>query len=145
LRTDIDYTKYSGPDDMAGEGTGINRKQGRVFPHPMSGGLTAPTKAYYETVCTSPFGNELLLDFAKAAIIGEQLGKHEESDLLTVSFSSNDLIGHVWGPDSHEVLDVTLRTDLIVKSLLNFLDDQVGKDRYVLILTADHGICPTPE
>jgi predicted AlkP superfamily pyrophosphatase or phosphodiesterase len=62
-----------------------------------------------------------------------------------VSFSSNDAIGHCWGPDSQEVLDVTLRSDLIMKELLDYLDAKVGKGRYVLALTADHGVCPMPE
>jgi predicted AlkP superfamily pyrophosphatase or phosphodiesterase len=64
---------------------------------------------------------------------------------LSLSFSSNDLVGHAWGPDSQEVLDITLRTDLIVKELLTFLDDKVGKGKYVVALTSDHGICPLPE
>jgi hypothetical protein len=64
---------------------------------------------------------------------------------LTVSFSSNDKIGHTWGPDSQEVLDVTLRSDRTVAELLKFLDETVGKGKYLLCLTADHGICPLPE
>src|SRR5262249_28350319 len=55
------------------------------------------------------------------------------------------LIGHTWGPDSQEVLDVTLRSDLIVRDLLDFLDEKVGRGRYLFALSADHGICPLPE
>jgi hypothetical protein len=66
-------------------------------------------------------------------------------DLLSLSFSSNDAIGHAWGPDSQEVLDVTLRSDRITKRLLDVLDVKVGKGKYVLVMTADHGICPLPE
>jgi Type I phosphodiesterase / nucleotide pyrophosphatase len=62
-----------------------------------------------------------------------------------VSFSSNDSIGHCWGPDSQEVLDSTLRTDVVLGQLLRYLDEKVGKDQYLLALTADHGICPIPE
>src|SRR5262249_48087471 len=62
-----------------------------------------------------------------------------------IRLSSKDLIGHNWGPDSHEVLDVTLRSDLIVAELLTFLDERIGKGNYLLALTADHGICPLPE
>ncbi len=93
----------------------------------------------------SPYGNDLLLEFAKTAIEKEGIGNRDVTDLLFLSFSSNDLIGHAWGPDSPEVLDVTLRTDLIVKDLLAYLDAKVGKDRYVLLLSADHGVCPLPE
>lgn len=143
LRPDLDYERLSGPDDQPGEGRGIF--QGRVFPHPLTGGRSAPGGLYYQALYTSPFGNELLLDFVKHAVDGEQLGRHARPDLLCVSFSSNDPIGHVWGPDSQEVLDVTLRSDLVVRQLLACLDAHVGKGRYVLALTADHGVCPLPE
>src|SRR5262249_14206160 len=99
----------------------------------------------YEALYNSPFGNEMLLALVQRAIEAEQLGQHEAPDLLSVSFSCNDPIGHCWGPDSQEVLDVTLRSDRIVKELLNTLDAKVGKGRYTLVLTADHGVCPLPE
>jgi hypothetical protein len=143
LRPDLIYEHYSGPDDVVGEGKGVG--QGRTFPHPFPFVAESLRKNYYEALANSPFGNDLLLGLAKQAIVAEGLGKHEVPDLLTLSFSSNDLIGHAWGPDSQEVLDVTLRSDLIVKELLTFLDAQVGKGKYVLVLTADHGICPLPE
>lgn len=143
LRPDLDYVRYSGPDEVPGEGTGV--LQGHVFPHPFVSGPGKLKVAYYNAVCVSPFGNELLLDLAKRAIDAEELGRHEVPDFLSISFSSNDLIGHVWGPDSQEVLDVTLRSDLIVRDLLAHLDATVGKGNYVLALTADHGICPLPE
>ncbi|HEY7312345.1 MAG TPA: alkaline phosphatase family protein [Gemmataceae bacterium] len=143
LREDLDYDKYSGLDDAAGEGTLLF---GRAFPHPLRGGGVIKLKpAYYGSLYNSPFGNDVLLALAQRAIEAEQLGKHDTTDLLCLSFSSNDAIGHCWGPDSHEVLDVTLRTDAIVKELLACLDKQVGKGRYVLALTADHGVCPLPE
>jgi len=137
LRPDLDYERYSGPDDVAGEGKGA--MQGRTFPHPMGSLL------YYQALYNSPFGNELLLDLVKKAIDAEHLGHGPVPDLLCVSFSCNDPIGHIWGPDSQEVLDVTLRSDLIVKELMAHLDARVGKDRYILALTADHGVCPLPE
>lgn len=143
LRDDLDYDKLAGPDDVAGEGSGT--KQGRTFPHPMTGGLTEPGKEFYTTVYTSPFGNELLLDLANRAIDAEKLGADDVPDMLAISFSSNDAVGHTWGPDSQEVLDVTLRSDLIVKQLLESLDAKVGKGRYVLALSADHGVCRIPE
>jgi hypothetical protein len=143
LRPDLDYTQYSGPDDVAGEGKGAG--QGRTFPHPMTGGASRPGKEYYAALYNSPFGNNLLLDLVKRAIDGERLGRHEAPDLLCVSFSCNDPVGHCWGPDSQEVMDVTLRSDRIVRDLLTYLDAHVGKGRYVLALTADHGVCPLPE
>jgi hypothetical protein len=143
LRPDLDYVRWSGPDDVDGEGIGY--KQGRTFPHPMTGGLEQPGKNYYEAFTFSPFANEVLLELAKRAIHEEKLGQRDVADLLCLSFSSNDLIGHCWGPDSQEVLDVTLRSDLLIKDLLKYLDEKVGRDRYVLVLTADHGVAPLAE
>jgi len=142
-RSDLDYAKYSGPDVNVGEGKGI--RQGVAFPHPIDGGLKRPGKAYYDALANSPFGNDFLLELVKAAVVAEQLGQDEAPDLLTISFSSNDIVGHTWGPDSQEVLDVTLRSDRQLAELLKFLDDTVGKGKYLLCLTADHGICPLPE
>jgi hypothetical protein len=143
LRPDLEYPRFSGPDDVAGEGTGF--AQGRTFPHPMTGGQKTAGNKYYQALINSPFGNELLFDLVKRAIDAERLGHGPERDLLCVSFSANDLIGHCWGPDSQEVLDVTLRTDELVAKLLAHLDEKVGRDNYVLALTSDHGICPLPE
>jgi Type I phosphodiesterase / nucleotide pyrophosphatase len=143
FRGEIDYAAYSGPDDVNGEGTGIG--QGRTFPHAMTGGAKTLGKRYYEAVYSSPFGNELLVGLTLKAIDAEHLGAGETPDLLCVSFSSSDIVGHIWGPDSQEVLDVTLRMDDILRRLLNHLDTKVGKGRYVLALTADHGVCPLPE
>jgi hypothetical protein len=139
----LDYERYSGKDDAPGEGKGSS--QGVTFPHAFDGGPKKLKSVYFDAVYNSPFGNEMLLEMAKRAIDEEKLGRHEAPDLLCLSFSCNDPIGHVWGPDSQEVLDMTLRTDLVVKELLAALDDKVGKGRYVLALSADHGICPLPE
>ncbi|MBX9584057.1 MAG: alkaline phosphatase family protein [Gemmataceae bacterium] len=143
FRPGLDYAAFSGPDDAPGEGTG--EKQGKTFPHPTTGGLKAPGKDYYKALAYSPFGNDLLLELAKRCVVAERLGKDDVPDLLTVSFSSNDLVGHTWGPDSQEVLDVTLRSDALMADFLRFLDAEVGRGSYALGLTADHGVCPLPE
>jgi predicted AlkP superfamily pyrophosphatase or phosphodiesterase len=143
LRPHLDYARYSGPDDAPGEAKGY--AQGVTFPHPFDGGPKKDPVIYHKALYNSPFGNELLLELAKKAIDAEALGADDVPDLLCLSFSSNDPIGHQWGPDSQEVLDVTLRTDLVLKELLAHLDDRVGKGRYTLALTADHGVCPLPE
>jgi predicted AlkP superfamily pyrophosphatase or phosphodiesterase len=143
LRPDLDYVKYSGPDDVAAEGTGY--EQGVTFPHPFLKGKDAKKPTYYDAVTNSPAGSELLLALASRALDAEQLGRRGVTDLLCLGFSSNDLIGHSWGPDSQEVLDITLRSDLVMKELLDTLDAKVGKGRYVIGLAADHGICPLPE
>ncbi|HJT76500.1 MAG TPA: alkaline phosphatase family protein, partial [Gemmataceae bacterium] len=143
LRPDLDYAALAGPDDQPGEGGGA--LQGRTFPHPMSGGPLKLKATYYGALYDSPFGNDLLLELAERAIDAEQLGKHDVPDLLCVSFSCNDPVGHTWGPDSQEVLDVTLRSDRLLRELLDHLDRAVGAGRYLLAVTADHGVCPLPE
>jgi hypothetical protein len=150
FRPDLDYDKLAGRDDGAGEGYGVSQGsefgQKRVFPHPYPSMAMkeANPKLYYSSVEISPAGNELLFDLAKKAIDAENLGNGEATDLLCVSFSSNDLVGHVWGPDSHEALDITLRSDKIIAEFLAFLDAKLG-DRYSMVITADHGVCPIPE
>jgi predicted AlkP superfamily pyrophosphatase or phosphodiesterase len=143
LVPELDYTRFSGPDDVAAEGIGF--AQGRTFPHPMTGGSVKLGRAYYQAMTVSPYGSELLLALAKKAIDAEQLGQDDIPDLLCLSFSSTDLVGHCWGPDSQEVLDVTLHSDRVVKELLDYLDAKVGKGRYIIGVTADHGVCPIPE
>ena len=150
-RPDLDYDALAGPDDAPGEGTGPSDKRGqpgrmgKTFPHPMTGGKPAVSAAYYQDMVTSPYGNDLLLAFAKECVVAEKLGQRDAPDLLTVSFSSNDLVGHAWGPDSHEVLDITLRSDRVMADLLKFLDAKVGPGNYAVVVTADHGICPIHE
>jgi predicted AlkP superfamily pyrophosphatase or phosphodiesterase len=143
LRPDLDYAAIVGNSSTAGV---ANRAGlGLRFPHPITGGKSTLTSNYYEALITSPFGNDLVLAFSKACITGEKLGQGAGTDLLAISFSSNDLVGHAFGPDSPEVLDTTLRSDRIMAELMTFLDDRVGKGKYCIVMSADHGICPLPE
>ncbi len=87
---------------------------------------------------STPYGNNLLADFAKRTIEKEALGKDEITDFLTVSFSSTDYIGHILGPRSIELQDTYLRLDETIADFINYLDKHVGKENYVLFLTADH-------
>ena len=96
-------------------------------------------------VYESPFGNELLEAFAEAALDSEQLGRHDATDVLSVSFSSNDGLGHRVGPDSAEVADMTVRTDQVIGALLAAVERRVGAGRTIVALTADHGVAPVPE
>src|SRR5262249_48877149 len=86
LTSDLDYAKYSGPDDVAGEGKGYD--QGRTFPHPMGKSAKKPGKEYYNALYVTPFGNDLLLGLVKEAVVAEGLGTRDVPDLLCVSFSS---------------------------------------------------------
>jgi predicted AlkP superfamily pyrophosphatase or phosphodiesterase len=94
----------------------------------------------YGLLAGTPFGNNLTLDFAYAALEGEQLGKRGETDFLAVSFSSPDYIGHRFGPSSKEIEDTYLRLDLEMEKFLNFLDKTYGKGSYLIFLSADHGV-----
>lgn len=98
----------------------------------------------YTAVLPSPMGNTLTAEMAKAAIIGEGLGSDEFTDMLTVSFSSPDYIGHSFGPNSVEQEDDFLRLDKELGGLLDFLDAKVGKDQYTVFLSADHGVAHVP-
>jgi hypothetical protein len=147
------YNATVGQDDAPGETryekdvkTGQLVGYGPTFPHPMNiDNQPHPNKRYYERLESSPFGNELVWQFARSAIDAEQLGTRGTTDLLYLGFSSNDLIGHRWGPDSHEVLDSTLRTDALIEKMIDHLDAKLGTGNYTLFITADHGICPFPE
>ena len=98
----------------------------------------------YDVLKETPFGNSLTTDFAIEAIFNEKLGKDQYTDVLTISYSSTDYIGHNFGVDAKETQDAYLRLDLEIERLLNFLDSHVGKNEYTLFLTADHGAAKIP-
>ena len=107
---------------------------------------TAGTELRYcGEIEATPFGNELLEEFAEKAIESEALGTHEGTDVLALSFSANDYIGHALGPDSPEVRDISLRTDQLIGKLLDFIDAKIGAGKVLVVLTADHGVAPVPE
>lgn len=131
----------SGPDDAAFEKSPVGNK----FPYTITGGEEAPGPRFYSLFQSTPFANDYLVDFAKAAIEGEKLGTDDVADLLAISFSSNDMVGHNYGPYSHEVQDISLRTDRALAELFSYLDRRIGLDRTIIVLTADHGVGPAPE
>jgi len=98
----------------------------------------------YKIIADSPYGNSLITDFTLKAIDAESLGKDDITDVLTVSYSSTDKVGHDFGVNSKEIEDTYLRLDLELERLLNALDDKVGKGEYTLFLTADHGAPNVP-
>lgn len=113
-----------------------------VFPHDLS--KLKETDGNYEMIRETPFGNNLVAAFAKAAIKGEKLGEDRYSDFLAISFSSPDYIGHQFGVNSKEVQDTYLRLDRDIADLLVFLDEEIGKGEYTLFLTADHAAVQVP-
>src|SRR5258708_7547252 len=104
-----------------------------------------PDAAFYKSLEKLPAGNELIEAMAEHAIDAEQLGKHPGTDLLTVSFSANDYVGHAKGPDSPEVREISIVTDRLLGKLLDYIDSQIGADNTLLVMTADHGVSPVPE
>jgi predicted AlkP superfamily pyrophosphatase or phosphodiesterase len=82
---------------------------------------------------------------AEASIDALRLGQRDAVDYLGISFSALDIVGHGFGPRSHEVQDVLVRLDRTIGSLLDHLDKAVGPDQYVVALSADHGVAPIPE
>jgi predicted AlkP superfamily pyrophosphatase or phosphodiesterase len=99
----------------------------------------------FEKIPASPWGNELIEKLAEKAIVAEKLGQRDATDLLTVSFSSNDYVGHQTGPDAPEVRDMAIRTDKLLGALMDLIDQKVGAGKSLYVLTADHGVAPDPE
>jgi predicted AlkP superfamily pyrophosphatase or phosphodiesterase len=93
----------------------------------------------------TPWGNEIIEELAESAVTAEKMGHHEGTDLLAVSFSSNDYVGHAVGPDAPEVRDMSIRTDRLLGKLLDSIDKEAGLDNVMFVLTADHGVAPVPE
>ena len=98
----------------------------------------------YGAIHVVPYGNTFTFDMAKATINGEKLGSDSATDMLTISLSTPDYIGHTFGPNSVEAEDDFLRLDKDIGDFLNFLDKEAGKGNYLLFLTADHGVANVP-
>jgi predicted AlkP superfamily pyrophosphatase or phosphodiesterase len=108
---------------------------------------SAPGENYWKNMQRTPYGNEMLEDFAERAVVAEKLGQGGGPlpDVLTLSFSSNDYVGHDNGPDSPHVRDVAIRVDRTIGKLFRFLDAKVGMQNVLVVLSADHGVAPVPE
>lgn len=137
------YEALLGPDDVPGESAEWGL--GRTFPKVVNGGSEKIGPVFYDAFECSPFKSEVLMDFARAVVENENLGGREATDILCLSFSVNDSVGHNYGPDSHEVMDITLRTDRMLADFFKFLDGRIGLKKCTIVLTADHGIPPIPE
>jgi predicted AlkP superfamily pyrophosphatase or phosphodiesterase len=115
------------------------------FPHKLADKGKMTPLEFGDHVLFSPFGNDLTLEAAREIVVHEELGKDAYPDLLCINFSSNDYVGHAFGPNSLEVEDITYRTDLQLGQFLRFLDEQVGAGNWTFALTADHGVAPVVE
>jgi predicted AlkP superfamily pyrophosphatase or phosphodiesterase len=134
---------YSNGGSIVGEGPPSGWTTS--FPHPLSAGQKSPGRAVIGRWRTSPFSDEYLERLAEAAVVGMELGAGSGVDFLGIGFSATDYIGHAFGPDSREIEDNLLQLDKTIGTLLQKLDSTVGRDRYVVVLAADHGVAPVPE
>ncbi len=115
---------------------------------PMSMSVAAddsPGPMFYNALMRSPFGDELTLDFARAALVGEQLGQRGVPDILSISLSSHDYINHLYSAESRLSHDHVLQLDRQLARFFADLDKTIGQGDYVVVLTADHGFMPVPE
>lgn len=137
LLPDSNYTN-SFPDNAPWEDDVFS--EGKTsFPH----SLSSVADKKYDIIRSTPFGNELLLQFAEALIENEKPGTGNYTDFLAISFSTTDFIGHAYGPNSVEIQDAFIRLDRQLGDLLTTLDNNVGKGNYILFLTADHAVSET--
>ncbi len=138
---DISTYNESGADDNTFEG-GFNGKEKATFPYDLK--QLKETNRGFEILKATPYGNSLTADFAMAAIKGEDLGQDDITDVLAVSFSSTDYVGHNFGVNSKEVEDTYIRLDKDLERLFKYLDETVGKGEYTVFLTSDHGAIDVP-
>ncbi|MBL4887784.1 MAG: alkaline phosphatase family protein, partial [Flavobacteriaceae bacterium] len=141
--TYYDISKYtqSGADENSYE-WGFSGKETPTFPYDLD--ALKAENGQFEIIKNSPYGNNLITDFAIAALEAEQLGDDDHTDFLTVSYSSTDMVGHNFGVNSKEVQDSYIRLDLDLQRLLEHIDAKVGKGNYTVFLTSDHGAVHVP-
>jgi predicted AlkP superfamily pyrophosphatase or phosphodiesterase len=115
-------------------------------------GSTAPRNGkdgtpagFYEIVGSTPFANDYQLEFAKELVLYEKLGAGPATDLLVISLSANDILGHQVGPDSPQMRSMALELDRSLAEFFGFLGHQIGMANVWMALSADHGVAPLPE
>lgn len=135
----LPLTAYRGED--AGKGERSPNGWTSTFPHPVG----QPPAQFVAQWQRTPLADEYLARFATHAIDTLDLGRGEGTDFISVSFSSLDLLGHQYGPGSHEAQDLLFRLDRTIGALLDHLDARLGRDGYVLAISADHGVAEIPE
>ena len=119
--------------------------KGGILPKRIGDGLGKVGPEFYGSLMTSPFIDELTLEFTRAAIAGEKLGQDDVPDILVVSLSGHDYVNHSYGAESRLSHDHVLRLDRMIEGFLRHLDTVVGEGRYAAVITTDHGFTPLPE
>lgn len=116
--------------------------RGAKLPMTMGAVEARPSKVFYHSLLASPFVDAMTFDFARAALAGEQLGRDDSPDILSVSLSGHDYVNHQWSAESRLSQDHLLQLDRMLQAFFAELDAKVGRDNYVAVLTADHGFMP---
>ncbi len=137
-------SSYQGTDDATGEKPPVETGWTRTFPH-VIGSTGAVDKKFFAEWMRSPYSDEYLGRMAAAAVDAMNLGKGPGTDFLGISFSALDLVGHGFGPNSHEVQDILAHVDVTIGRLLDHLDAAVGPGNYVVGFSSDHGVGEIPE
>jgi predicted AlkP superfamily pyrophosphatase or phosphodiesterase len=132
--------RFANRDDQPWERS--YRGLGRIFPHDFDSVAEA---SYYTTLRYTPFADELIVDFVGELLASVPIGQGPDTDVLAVSLSATDRIGHMYGPDSLEAEDNILRVDAQLALLFDMVDRHVGLDNTLVVLSADHGITSAPE
>ncbi|MDB2462866.1 alkaline phosphatase family protein, partial [Algibacter sp.] len=138
---DINSYTESGTDSNNFEGI-FKGKETPTFPYDLK--ALKGSNGNFTIIANSAYGNSLITDFTLTAIEAEELGQDDITDVLTVSYSSTDKVGHYFGVNSKEIEDVYIRLDKDLERLFNDLDTKVGKGEYTVFLTADHGAVHVP-
>ena len=142
LLADAAYATDAG-DEFYPAKAGVNNR----FPFLYASDSGKPDAGYFQRLKTGPFLDELTLDFARAAVEGENLGRNPAGvpDLLGVSLSAHDYVNHAFGPESRMSHDHLQRLDRMLAGFFGYLDQRIGMDNVVVVLTADHGFANQPE
>lgn len=137
----VDTYVESGEDQNDFE-RGFKGKTTATFPYDLA--TLSTQNGGFDILKTTPFGNSITMDFALAALKGEALGQDDDTDVLAISFSSTDYVGHNFGVNSKEVEDTYIRLDKDLERLFIYLDNNIGKGEYTVFLTSDHGAVEVP-
>ncbi|MDP3393597.1 alkaline phosphatase PafA [Sediminibacterium sp.] len=137
--TDAVYLQYATADEKNYEGKPFGANQTKM-PYE----LTRTANEGFGKLSSTPWGNTLTVELAKAAVLAEDMGKDAVTDMLAVSFSSPDYVGHSFGPNSWEVVDNYIKLDEELGRMFDFLDATVGKGKYTAFLSADHAVAHVP-
>ena len=142
--TFLDISTYveSGPDNSPYENL-LPGKTTPTFPYDLKNMNTSGTN--YSVFTSTPFANTYLTDLAIQSLNAEELGKNAQTDMLCISYSTPDIVGHSFGPYSVEMEDIYIRLDQEIERLINELEQTVGKNKFILFITADHAVVPVPQ